>query len=118
MGGYQLHGPLLGLPQQPGHLFVNDPLGLLGVGPGAGVFDPQVVGAVAREADWPELWVTISTRGGTGSGYASMFNCPNAMRPPMITAANSPTIRNRRLTAKATRRSIRSGLCERKIVAD
>src|SRR5215813_12827263 len=49
----------------------------------------------------------MSTIGGVGSGYASIFKCWNATRPPRITATKSPTIRNRRLTARETRRSIR-----------
>src|SRR6185437_15684551 len=35
-----------------------------------------------------------------------MFNCWNATSPPTMTAMNRPTIMNRRLTAKETRRSI------------
>src|SRR6516225_3138581 len=38
-----------------------------------------------------------------------MLSCWNAIRPPMMTARNRPTIRYRRSTAKETRRSIRSG---------
>src|SRR5437870_1355966 len=38
-----------------------------------------------------------------------MLSCLNAIRPPTSTATNMPTIKKRRLTARATRRSIQIG---------
>src|SRR3954451_23918915 len=38
-----------------------------------------------------------------------MLSCLNPIRPPIITTTRRPTIKNRRLTAMATRRSIQTG---------
>ena len=44
MGGEQLGGPVLGFAEQACHFFVDGPLGVFGVGPGA----EPVVAQVAR----------------------------------------------------------------------